>query len=113
MKEQRHVLRISQEKLAERVNASPHYIGMVEKERNFPSSEMLERIAAALEIDAPDLFSTRNYPSAESGSIRKFQERVITDIVQVLSYRFKELEQDTQTAGHDEPADANRDAWKD
>ncbi|GHU99170.1 transcriptional regulator [Spirochaetia bacterium] len=113
MKEQRHVLRISQEKLAERVNASPHYIGMVEKERNFPSSEMLERIANALEIDAPDLFSTKNYPSEEPGSIKRFQERVITDIVQVLSYRFKELERDTQTARHDEPAAANGDGGTD
>jgi transcriptional regulator with XRE-family HTH domain len=96
MKEQRHVLRISQEKLAERMDTSTHYISMIEMERSFPTPEMLERIAAALEIDAPDLFSTKNYPSEEAGSIKNFQERVISDIVQVLSYRFKELEQDPQ-----------------
>ena len=96
MKEQRHILKLSQEKLAERVNAAPHYIGMIETERSFPTPEMLERIAAALEIDAPDLFSMKMYPSEETGSIKQFQERVISDMAQVLSYRLKELEQDTR-----------------
>ncbi|GHU90643.1 transcriptional regulator [Spirochaetia bacterium] len=93
MKEQRHVLRISQEKLAERVNTSTHYISMIEKERSFPTPEMLERIAAALEIDAPELFSTRAFPSEEGGANKKFQELVISDMEKVLAFRLKELEQ--------------------
>ena len=56
---------------------------------------MLEQIAAALEIDAPDLFSMKTYPSEEPVSIRKFNERVMSDMAQVLSYRIKELEQAT------------------
>ncbi|GHV49280.1 transcriptional regulator [Spirochaetia bacterium] len=94
MKEQRHILRISQEKLAERVNTSTHYISMIEKERSFPTPEMLERIAAALEIDAPELFSTRAFPSEERGAAKKFQELVISDMEKVLAFRLKELEQD-------------------
>jgi transcriptional regulator with XRE-family HTH domain len=92
MKEQRHILGFSQAKLAEKVDTSPHYIGMIEKERQFPTSEMLERIAAALEIDSPDLFSTKAYPSEGAGSVKEFKEMLITDIGKVIDYRFKELE---------------------
>jgi transcriptional regulator with XRE-family HTH domain len=96
MKVQRQVLGISQAKLAEKVNTSTHYIGMIESEKKFPTPEMLERIAAALEIDAPALFSLKSYPAAESGTIAKFQEQVLDDIAQVIAYRVKELELNTQ-----------------
>jgi transcriptional regulator with XRE-family HTH domain len=58
MKAYRNALGLSQAKLAERVDTSTHYIGMIEVKNNFPSPEMLERIAAALGIDTLDLFST-------------------------------------------------------
>ena len=95
MKVQRQILGISQAKLAEKVNTSTHYIGMIESEKKFPTPEMLERIAAALEIDAPVLFSLKSYPVSESGSIVKFQEQVLNDIAQVIAYRIKELELNT------------------
>ena len=91
MKEKRHFLGISQAKLAEKVNTSTHYIGMIEKEKKFPTPEMLERIASALEIDAPALFSTMNFPMAKSGKMDLFQEKVMGDISLVLSKRIKEL----------------------
>ncbi|MCL2232923.1 MAG: helix-turn-helix domain-containing protein [Treponema sp.] len=84
-------MEISQERLARRVNTSTHYIGMIESEKKFPSPEMLERIAAALEIDAPALFSTKFYPSPKAGSIAEFQEDIINDIAQVLAYRISKL----------------------
>jgi transcriptional regulator with XRE-family HTH domain len=92
MKEKRLVLGISQAKLAEKVNTSTHYIGMIENEKKFPTPEMLERIAAALEIDAPNLFSIRNYPITSDGSIGKLQEQVIDDVIQVISKRFNEFD---------------------
>jgi len=92
MKVQRQVLGISQAKLAEKVNTSTHYIGMIESEKKFPTPEMLERIAFALEIDAPALFSLKSYPVSEAGTIAKFQEQVINDITQIIAYRIKELE---------------------
>jgi len=95
MKVQRQVLGISQAKLAEKVNTSTHYIGMIESEKKFPTPEMLERIAAALEIDAPALFSLKSYPVSESGTIVKFQEQVLNDIAQIIAYRVKELELNT------------------
>jgi transcriptional regulator with XRE-family HTH domain len=96
MKVQRQVLGITQAKLAEKVNTSTHYIGMIESEKKFPTPEMLERIAAALEIDAPALFSLKSYPSPETGTIAKFQEQVLNDIAQVIAFRVKELELNTQ-----------------
>lgn len=96
MKVQRQILGITQAKLAEKVNTSTHYIGMIESEKKFPTPEMLERIAAALEIDAPALFSTKSYPATEAGTMAKFQEQVINDISQVISYRVNELEREYQ-----------------
>jgi transcriptional regulator with XRE-family HTH domain len=91
MKDQRHILGITQAQLAERVNTSTHYIGMIESEKKFPTPEMLERIAAALEIDAPALFSTKSYPSPEIGTLAKFQEKILSDISEVISYRVREM----------------------
>jgi transcriptional regulator with XRE-family HTH domain len=48
---------LCEQALAEKVNTSTHYIGMIETKKNFPSPEMLERIAAALDIDTLALFS--------------------------------------------------------
>jgi len=87
MKVQRQIAGLSQEKLAERVGTSTHYVGMIESEKKFPSPEMLERIAAALGIDAPALFSTKSYRSPQAGDIARFQEDVLDDIRQVLAYR--------------------------
>ena len=91
MKVQRQILEISQERLARRVGTSTHYIGMIESEKKFPSPEMLERIAAALEIDAPALFSTKSYPSPKAGTAAAFQAELLDDIAQALAYRISRL----------------------
>jgi transcriptional regulator with XRE-family HTH domain len=57
MKAYRNALGLSQAKLAEKVDTSTHYIGMIETKVKFPSPEMLERIAGALGIDTIALFS--------------------------------------------------------
>ena len=54
---------------------------MIELTRKFPSPEMLERIAAALEIDPPELFSIQ----IAEARIRKFQKTVLTDIEKAVS----------------------------
>jgi transcriptional regulator with XRE-family HTH domain len=57
IKRRREVLGISQAKLAEKVGTSTQYIGQIEQQNKFPSSEMLEKIATALNFDSSDLFS--------------------------------------------------------
>ncbi|MDR3199845.1 MAG: helix-turn-helix transcriptional regulator [Spirochaetales bacterium] len=88
MKERRRLLNLSQAKLAEKVNTSTHYIGMIELCRKFPSPDMLERIAAALEIDSPELFSMKAFPSQ---TIREFQQLVLSDMEQVIAGRLKDM----------------------
>ena len=82
MKEQRSVLGLSQAALAERISTSTHYIAMIELERKTPSLMMIERIASALELDPPELFSMRKIPSV---SLKRLQQAVIKDIEQAIN----------------------------
>jgi transcriptional regulator with XRE-family HTH domain len=91
MKAQRHILGITQAQLAERVNTSTNYIALIESGKKFPTPEMLERIAAALEIDAPALFSTKSYPQTEAGTLAKLHEQILSDISEVVSFRFRKF----------------------
>jgi len=82
MKENRRILGISQAALAERINTSTHYIAMIELERKTPSLLMLERIAVALEIDPPELFSMRKLPEE---SLKNLQKSVLGDLEKAVN----------------------------
>ena len=58
IKKYRKIRGFSQEMLAENAGTSTTHIGMVEIGKKFPSPRMLEKIAGALGIDTPELFST-------------------------------------------------------
>jgi transcriptional regulator with XRE-family HTH domain len=77
IKERRRILGISQAQLAEKVSTSAHYISQIEQKNKFPSPEMLERIAAALEIDSPQLFSMSSFADE---AIKRFREGVMIDL---------------------------------
>jgi transcriptional regulator with XRE-family HTH domain len=77
MKERRKILGISQTKLAERVSTSTHYISQIEQKNKFPSPEKLEQIAAALEIDSPQLFSMDSFTDE---AVRRFREGILSDM---------------------------------
>jgi transcriptional regulator with XRE-family HTH domain len=93
MKERRRALGLSQAKLAEKVNLAPTYIAMIELEKKFPSVEVLERIAAALDMDAPELFSMRSYPAE---LLNKLHEAVLADFGNVIVSRLDEFEQNSK-----------------
>jgi transcriptional regulator with XRE-family HTH domain len=77
MKAYRGALGLSQTRLAEKAGTSTHYIGMIETQNNFPSPEMLERIAIALGIDSIDLFSTeKKLPE----TLRAYRKAALKDI---------------------------------
>jgi transcriptional regulator with XRE-family HTH domain len=59
MKVYRRRLGLSQAKLAEKLDTASNYIAVIETGKKFPSTSMLERIAAALEVDTPELFSMK------------------------------------------------------
>jgi transcriptional regulator with XRE-family HTH domain len=71
IKARRKFLGLTQDKLAEMINTAPTYIAMIEAERRTPSFNMIERLAKALKIDAPELFSMKNYPSESVSQIHE------------------------------------------
>ena len=56
IKKYRKELHITQEQLAEMAKTSTTYIGTIEIGQKFPSLQMIERIAAALQVDSLQLF---------------------------------------------------------
>jgi len=55
---------LTQEKLAERANMSLQYLALLEIARKFPSGDMLERLAIALDIETYELLAVA--PSANN-----------------------------------------------
>jgi len=88
MKKYRKILGISQEKLAEKMDTAPNYIAMIEVGKKFPSAGMLERIAQALNVDTPELFTTNTVTFMTNSN--KTLERLYQEIL----YDFKKFEND-------------------
>jgi transcriptional regulator with XRE-family HTH domain len=89
MKKQRKKLGLSQAKLAEKVNTAPTYIGMIEQGKKWPSDTMLTKIASALSIDTPQLFSmTTAYPE---DYILRLHKSVMKDIQKVIDKKLNEV----------------------
>ena len=82
LRENRRKLGISQPKLAELANLSTHYVAMIENSHKFPTPEVLERLAVALEIYTHEFFTV--HPSPES-ALDKLHKELVTDIKQVVS----------------------------
>jgi len=76
IKKRREKLGISQAKLAEKVDTSTNYIAQIEQQTRFPSSEMIERLAIALEMDTPELFSAVPFPV---DAVQKFHDGLKAD----------------------------------
>jgi transcriptional regulator with XRE-family HTH domain len=84
---------LTQEKLAEKANMSLQYLALLEIARKFPSGEMLERLANALDIETYELLAVAPSPQNELEQLRKeikediknaFEERLeqaITDVI--------------------------------
>lgn len=70
MKLHRRRLGLSQAALAEKAGTAPNYIALIEVGKSFPSLPMLEKIAAALQIDALDLFDKDSMISIDKDTLR-------------------------------------------
>jgi transcriptional regulator with XRE-family HTH domain len=96
MKAYRNALGLSQARLAEKVNTSTHYIGMIETKNNFPSPEMLERIAVSLGIDTLDLFSTEKTLPEAMRICRKSALKELRGLMgRYIDEKLKELDRKT------------------
>jgi transcriptional regulator with XRE-family HTH domain len=81
LKENRKKCGFSQEKLAEKAEVSTHYIAMIELTRNFPTSDIIERLAAVLDIEIYELFVISHSPKEE---LEKLRRSLVTDLRQTV-----------------------------
>jgi transcriptional regulator with XRE-family HTH domain len=71
LKVNRQKCRLSQAKLAEKANITTQYIAMIEVSRKFPTPEMLERLAKALNVETYELFTVENAGNNNFDQLRK------------------------------------------
>jgi transcriptional regulator with XRE-family HTH domain len=81
LKENRKKCGYSQAKLAEIANITTQYIAMIEVSRKFPTPEMLDRLANALEIEAYELFIVK--PSPED-AMEKLHDTLANNIEKII-----------------------------
>jgi transcriptional regulator with XRE-family HTH domain len=87
LKENRRKKGVTQEKLSEQADMSLQDLAMLELARKFPSGEMLERLANALDIEPYQLFSV---PATPEEALERLHRSVVTDIKQVVREAVKE-----------------------
>ena len=86
----------SQAFLAEKTETSTNYIGNLENSVKFPSSEMIQKLAYALDIDPTDLFFKEVDPIS---TMKKYQKAALEDIQALLdsliNQKIRQLEEKT------------------
>jgi transcriptional regulator with XRE-family HTH domain len=87
LREYRRKHGLTQEKLAEMVDVSTHHIGMIELTRNFPTFDLIERIATALDIEIYELFVAPNSTREELDQLRR---DIVSEIKQTVADAVKE-----------------------
>jgi len=86
---------LTQSKLAERANTATRYIAMIEGCKNFPSPEMMKRLAKALEKDTLDLFVTPPLRKEQN----EWKEAILADIEKLVTSRLNELREAPEPPG--------------
>jgi len=76
---------------------------MIELKSQFPSPEMLEQIAIALNIDTPELFSS---PPNTTGNLKNLQRTVLKDVKKSLENAVEKAI-DTTISSHIENIEKN------
>jgi transcriptional regulator with XRE-family HTH domain len=89
LKKNRRRLGITQPELAEKANLSTHYLGMIEIARNFPTADVLERLAAALGIKPNELFSVADSPER---AMEQLQQAILDNFDKKLENLDKTIE---------------------
>jgi transcriptional regulator with XRE-family HTH domain len=79
LKDFRKLLKMSQAKLAEICDSSQAYIAEIEVGKKFPSPDMIEKIASALEIESYRLF--QNNTSTDYKTLTPLQKQEIINLL--------------------------------
>jgi len=89
LRENRRKCGLSQEMLAEKADISTQYLAMMEIARKFPTSEVLERLAEAVNINVYELFLVEHSPRQELELLRqdimREMKKTLGDIVEQAS----------------------------
>jgi len=96
LKEKRRKCGISQAQLAEKVDVSTHHIGMIEIARNYPTMELVERIANALDIEVYELFIN---PLSTHEELERLYKTVAIDIERVVAEAVEKVIADKYATG--------------
>lgn len=92
IKKYRKKLNFTQEQLAERAKTSTTYIGTIEIGQKFPSPQMIERIAAALDVDSLQLFQPDSNQLIETKlDIEKLKDSLKKKIDEAVERTIREL----------------------
>jgi len=89
LKDFRKVLKISQAKLAELCDSSQAYIAEIEVGKKFPSPDMIEKIASALEVESYRLF--QNNASSDTKTLTPLQKQEIIGKIQEAAFKIINL----------------------
>ena len=87
LKKNRQKCDLTQEKLAEKAGISAHYLAMVEVEKKFPTPEMLDKLAEALNIETVQLFDVSSTPE---GVLLQLEQSLISNIERTISVTIKQ-----------------------
>ncbi|MDR2923606.1 MAG: helix-turn-helix domain-containing protein [Treponema sp.] len=99
LKKTRRKRGLTQEKLAEKAGMSLQYLALLEIARKFPSGEMLERLAKALEIETYELLAVASSANNELELLRKniicevktLHESLVQDITNEVIKTIKQI----------------------
>ena len=83
MKEYRKKCGFTQAQLAEKVNVSTHHIGMLELVRNYPTFDLLERLAKAFNVEIYELFAENHSPRKELDQLRRDIMHELKEIITI------------------------------
>jgi len=87
LKAYRRKLGFSQDKLAEMANISSQYLATVETCRKFPTPEVLDLLAKALDIETHELFASTPSPQSE---LEKLRQDIIGEVIKAIKQSFAE-----------------------
>jgi transcriptional regulator with XRE-family HTH domain len=86
IKENRWKNGLSQEKLAEKAKISTPFVAMIEVSRKFPTPDVLDRIAGALNIKTWQLFAV---PPSPEDAMERLHVSIVNNIDQVVANAVK------------------------
>jgi transcriptional regulator with XRE-family HTH domain len=88
LKKKRRNYGLSQAKLAEMVNVSTHHIATIETARNYPTLDLVERMAHALNIEIFELFIDPLSPHEE---MERLYQTVAKNVEHLISERAERI----------------------